>query len=132
MKVMLDCDVLLDVLLDRAPHRTASATVLDWASQQPGRACVAWHTLANLIYIVEGDTDRFIRELLRFVDIPRTGTADMHFALSLPMNDHEDAMQVAAAVAAGASTIITRNTRDYQNAPIPALTPSDFLSHPPA
>ena len=48
-------------------------------------------------------------------------------ALTLPINDFEDAMQAAAAVEAGVDFIVTRNVADYVNSPIPAHRPAAFL-----
>jgi len=48
MKLHLDCDVLLDVALNREAFFEASSVVLDWAQQNPGKVSLAWHTLANL------------------------------------------------------------------------------------
>jgi len=47
MKVFFDCDVLLDVGLQREPHFDASARLLDWAERHPGRAALAWHSVGN-------------------------------------------------------------------------------------
>ncbi len=129
MKVLLDCDVLLDVVLNRAPYRDASARLLDWAERHPGRCVVAWHTLSNLFYLAEGNVRAFVGELLAFADVPRTGTDDVRYALSLPMQDLEDAMQSAAAVAARADFIATRNVRHFKQSPVPALTPERILEH---
>ena len=41
--------------------------------------------------------------------------------------DFEDAMKVAAARACGARHIVTRNVKDYQRSPIPAIRPQDAL-----
>ena len=43
------------------------------------------------------------------------------------MKDFEDALQVAAAMAAGAEVIATRNVRDYAHAPIRAASPEALL-----
>ena len=43
------------------------------------------------------------------------------------MRDFEDAMQVAAARACGASHIVTRNARDYARSPIPAIDADEAL-----
>ena len=45
----------------------------------------------------------------------------------LPMQDFEDAMQVAAADMAKVDFIITRNTKDFKNSPIPAMDPGEFV-----
>lgn len=43
------------------------------------------------------------------------------------MSDFEDALQVAAALAANADFIVTRNLQDFRRSPLPALTPPQFL-----
>ena len=57
-----------------------------------------------------------------------TYTSAIRYAVSLPMNDFKDAMQVAAARACGARYIVTRNLGDYERSPIPAASPQDFLN----
>ena len=68
---------------------------------------------------------------LAFVEVAPTGTAEAKHALALGMSDFEDAMQAAAAVQAGVDFIVTRNTGDYGSAPIPAITPDEFLAYSP-
>ncbi len=49
------------------------------------------------------------------------------------MSDFDDALQVAAAMACGASVIVTRNERDFKSSPVPALNPETFMrKHPGA
>ena len=52
----------------------------------------------------------------------------MRYAIDLPMADFEDALQVAAASACGARSIVTRNARDFARSPIPAVTPAEALA----
>ena len=123
----MDTDVLLDVALKRNEFLRASQDVLRWAESEPGQAAVAWHTLSTIAYLTESPRE-FIMQLLEFVEVARTDTENARFAMRLPMNDLEDALQVAAAMAFDAAFIVTRNLRDYRKSPIPALSPSDFLS----
>jgi len=44
------------------------------------------------------------------------------------MRDFEDALQVAAAVACGASVIATRNLQDYAKSPVRAAEPLFVLA----
>ena len=127
MKFLIDCDVLLDVAPHREPHFTHSAAVIDWAEQHPGQACLAWHTVANLFYLIDGKTTHFIEDLIRFAEIPPAGTIAVQYALRLGFRDFEDALQVAAADQFQAQAIVTRNLKHYKNSPIRALTPSDLL-----
>ena len=127
MRVLLDTDVLLDVALKRESFLTASQDVLRWAEGEPGQAAVAWHTLSNIAYLTVSPRE-FIRQLLRFVEVAEVGTKEARQAVGLPMTDLEDALQAAAALAFGASFVVTRNVRDYRKSPVPALSPADFLA----
>jgi predicted nucleic acid-binding protein len=130
--ILLDTDVLLDVALDREPHAEASSALLTHFERRPRGAFVAWHTLANLYYLLRpmrgsGDAREFIKELAAFVTVAPTDTEAMRFAASLPLSDLEDAMQVAAARSCGALYIATRNVKDFRRSPIPARTPAQLL-----
>ena len=125
MRILIDSDVLLDVVLAREPYVAASAAVLEWA-EAGGEAAVAWHSLTNCYYLLKGGRP-FLRKLLGFVEVAPVATADARNALRLPMSDVEDAFQAAAAMAWKADFIITRNLPDYQKSPVPAISPVDFL-----
>lgn len=131
--MLIDTDVLIDVALDRSPHSKSSSELLDRVERGARRAFVAWHTLSNFYYLVtpaRGDADarEFITELVRFVAVAPADTPALRYAVSLPMADFEDAMQVAAARACGAHQIVTRNVRDFVRSPIPAMTPGEALA----
>jgi predicted nucleic acid-binding protein len=126
MRILIDCDVLLDVALQRRLHFKASAEILDWAERNPGHAAVAWHTLSNLHYLCPGGARKFIEDLLQFVEIPRTGSERMRQAVALPMKDLEDAMQSVAAEEFGAQVIATRNVSDFSLSPIHAIIPNEL------
>ena len=128
MRLFIDTDVLLDVLLAREPHLSASSVLLDWASAHPGKAAVSWHGLANVHYLCEGGAEDFIHDLLHFCEVPATGTSDMLLALDMDFKDLEDALQTAAALKFNAQLIVTRNVRDYRKAGIAVKTPADVLS----
>ena len=131
--MLIDTDVLIDVALDRSPHSEFSSELLDRVERGGRRAFVAWHTLSNFYYLVtpargDADTRDFIAELVRFVAVAPADTPALRYAVSLPMADFEDAMQVAAARACGAHHIVTRNVRDFVRSPIPAMTPGEALA----
>lgn len=130
--ILLDADVLLDVALDRAPHADASAELLELLERRPRMAFMAWHTVANVFYLMRptrgaSATREFLRDLTTFVSVAPAGTDDLRYAASLPMADLEDAMQVAAARACGAQYIATRNLRDFGRSPIPVRSPAELL-----
>lgn len=92
---------------------------------------VAWHTIANIYYMLSGARRRdqvleFIRDLAGITSIAPVDSEALTVALSLRMTDFEDAMQVASALAASAEVIVTRNTRDFRTSPVRAVAPRDF------
>ena len=131
--MLLDTDVLLDVALDRQPHVDASGELLDRLERGREKAFIAWHTVSNFYYLVAPSrggpgAHGFILDLTRFVAVAETDTRAVRYAAELPMRDFEDALQVAAARVCGARHIVTRNVRDFDRSPIPALTPSEALA----
>jgi predicted nucleic acid-binding protein len=130
MRIFIDTDVLLDVLLGREQYLDKSSVVVDWAERNPGCAAVSWHGLANIHYLSRDGAEAFIVDLLRFAEIPRTGTASMLEAVEMKFSDLEDAMQVSAALLFEADLIVTRNVRDFRNARVKELTPAEFSELP--
>jgi predicted nucleic acid-binding protein len=131
--LLLDTDVLLDAALDRRPFSRDAVGLLNALDAHPGRACVAWHSIANFYYLTRPklgrlDTLDFVRDLCRFAAVPATGTGDVQYALDLNLADFEDALQVAAAVACRAQFIVTRNLPHYRKSPVPAVAPAQVLS----
>ena len=130
--ILIDTDILVDLALDRDPHAGPASALLDYLEIRHRRAFVAWHSLSNFYYLVSPargreSTREFLVGLTRFLTVAPSDTDALRFAAQLPMNDFEDALQVAAARACGASFIATRNTSDYRHSPIPALSPKAVL-----
>ncbi|NCY22290.1 hypothetical protein EBX31_10095 [bacterium] len=129
MRILIDCDVLLDVCLARDPHFEHSAAVLRWAELHPGKAAVAWHTCSNLAYLARGNLARtFLRELLEFIVIPPLDTESLQRALGFAIPDLEDAMQAVAAEKFSALRIVTRNLSHFSKSPVPAVHPRELLT----
>ncbi len=132
MKLLLDANVLLDTALRRAPFAADSDRVIQWCQEHPHAGLVAWHSVANIYYFLRvawtnAKAREFIADLLRFAIVAETGSAAVRQALSLPMSDFEDALQVAAALAGEADFIVTRDTRDFRQSPLRVMTPPQFL-----
>ena len=131
--IFIDSDVLIDIALDRHPHSGPASDLLDAIESGAETACIAWHSVSNLYYLVAPtrggvSTRDFILELTQLVGVATTDTEGIRYAAELPMADFEDAMQVAAARACEAQYIVTRNVRDYQQSPIRAISPQAALA----
>lgn len=118
----------MDVALNRVHFIADSAKVLDWAEMHPKQAAIAWHSVANVAYLVKQDARAFLAELLAFVEVAAGDTATVRQALAMPTKDFEDALQASAAIGFGADIIVTRNVSDYKKLPITAMTPTRFVA----
>ena len=58
----------------------------------------------------------------------RSSFFTLRAGLDFNINDYEDAVSAACAVAAKSEFVITRDLKDFANAPIAALTPNDFIA----
>ena len=69
-----------------------------------------------------------LTNLLLILDVLTVYRNDVYDALQSGWNDFEDALQATVAVQSGIDAIVTRNTRDYQNAQnIDIVHPRDFI-----
>jgi hypothetical protein len=130
VRLLLDINIILDVALKRRGEARSASVIASCGGQH--EAWLAWHSVATLAYLMEKQHDvatarEFVTGLLSWARVATTGHEDAQRALDLDMADFEDALQVAAALACGARYVITRNVRDFGRAPIPALTPEEFL-----
>jgi predicted nucleic acid-binding protein len=132
MRALLDTNVVLDALLRRAEFVVDSYAL--WQACAAGRleGWISAITPVNVFYIapkqVGADQARqHVADLLTAFQVLPIDAATLHAAQSLPMADFEDAVQAAAA-AAHLDALVTRNTKDYANAPLPSLAAAE----PPA
>jgi len=134
MRVLLDTDVVLDVILAREPFAADSVQLFKLHDQQIIQGCVAAITPVNVFYFVRkfksmGVARQAVDLLLdSFTVCPLTATV-LRAAQALPISDYEDAVQHASGSAVGVEAIVTRNVDDYKNATLPIFTPKDFLRH---
>ena len=133
LRLLLDINVILDVLQRREPHFMDSASVVAAAESGRCQGMVAAHTITTIFYLVakhsSPETARLqIAEMLRFLDVAAVDRAALVRALTMPYADFEDAVQMAAASAAGADYVVTRDLSDYLHGPLPALTPAEALA----
>ncbi|TDU81175.1 putative nucleic acid-binding protein [Prosthecobacter fusiformis] len=132
MRIFLDTNILLDIIEQRMPHYTASQTVLDECDQRGFEIFVAWHGLATVFYITakkrgEPYALQMIRDLLTWATVATVGQDEAQEALGYGIPDYEDALIAAAASAANADWLITRDEAGFSKGPIAAINPTDFL-----
>ncbi len=133
MRVLLDTDVVLDVVLAREPFAQTSVQLFKLHEQGKIDAYIAAITPINVFYITRkikgGATARqAVDLLLGSLAVCPLSHSVLDEAYKLPSADYEDAVQHASATVNGLDTIVTRDINDYKNATIPVLSPIDFLA----
>ena len=133
MKLLLDINVLLDVLLQRDPLAEPAANLLTRIERGEAEGFIAGHTLTTIHYVVSRARDRqlaaaAVTDLLRFMEVIPVEKMDFSQALVLPMEDFEDAVQAAAALKIGVDYIVTRDEKGFGRLSIPSLNSGEILS----
>jgi predicted nucleic acid-binding protein len=129
VKILIDTNLFLDVALKRQPFLADSAKVLDWTENNPKHAAIAWHSVSNIAYLLQGNARDFLSDLLVFMEVAAGDTATVRQALGMQTRDFEDALQAAAALEFGADLIVTRNPNDFKKLPIAVMTPAVFVQN---
>jgi len=143
MRVLLDTNVLLDAMLQRAPWHKEADAVLQAAALGQVSCAATTLTLATLFYLgrkVVGTAPARagVRNYLAAFAILPIDKQTLLDADAMPGNDFEDNILIAAAVAASMDAIVTRNLADFAHSPIPVWDPAEVLkrlqagSPPPA
>lgn len=134
MKILIDTNIILDILLHRADFFDASYNVLKLSALSKVEVFVTANAITDIYYILrrtnkdaEKSKEALVR-LLNLVDIAEVLPSDVTAALSSKITDFEDALVGAIAKRIKAGYIVTRNTRDFSNSPVPAIDPQDFLA----
>jgi len=133
MKVTVDINVLLDVFQKREPHYAASARVMSMVASGTLEGVCPAHGLTTLYFLVrkhgsKPEAEAAMERVLRHFKIGNLEADGWQKARRLPLDDFEDAAVASVAETSGSLFIVTRNTDDFSGAPVPAISPVDFLS----
>jgi len=128
MRILLDTNILLDVLLDRQPHADASAAVVAAVDKGVAQGLLAAHAVTTIHYLIRREMSaararKLISSILAVFEIAAIDEVVIHEALQLSCPDFEDAVTAAAARMARCDYIVTREPKGFQSSPIRSLTP---------
>ena len=133
MIILVDTNVVLDVLMKREPYTEAAQHILTKCANREIVGYLAANSIPNLFYILrkaysQKERRKFIKNLCDIFRISDLNAEKiMAAAENEDFSDFEDCLQDECAAQNHADYIITRNTDDFSNSNIPAVTPSDFL-----
>jgi predicted nucleic acid-binding protein len=135
MKVLVDTNVILDVLLNRTAFFDNSREIFGLAEHRQIGALISASAMTDIFYFVHKNCKatsavyQIVDDLCGVFTIAPVCETTITAALALRWKDFEDAVQYMTAKENGADYIITRNKDDYETADIPCLSPADFGAH---
>jgi predicted nucleic acid-binding protein len=132
MKILIDTNIFLDVILSRKPHYESSAEIWSLVSEKKISGCISAISINNLQYILLRQKDRklvgeLIDQLLDEFEIVPLSKSLLREARKVDKNDFEDMIQYISAKRSGCDHIITRNIKDFPKEDIILTEPSDLL-----
>ena len=135
MRALIDTCVIVDALQSREPFCADAQKIFLAVANRWFDGCITAKASADIYYLAhrtthsDTETRKILAKLFVLYDLLDTTAMDCRRALSSNMADYEDAVMVETALRSGCDCIVTRNRKDYQNASIPAYSPSEFLQH---
>jgi len=132
VRVLVDTNVVLDVLLDRRPHSVDSLQVFKLIEESRIEGLLCATTITTIDYLLtqslnRNDARTHLAQLIRLFDIASVNRAVIEGAMKSRIADFEDAVLEQAALQSGAEAIITRNAKDFAKGAVKVLDPKQFL-----
>ena len=139
MRVLIDTNVLLDVLLPRPPFFASSAKVWALAEAKQFEPLVCAVTLTTIHYLVDRQAgraaaDAAVRVVHQLGHTTAVDTQTVADALNSGNPDFEDAVQAASAMGAGGTHVVTRDPRGFAKTGLTVVSPAQLIaltSRPP-
>ena len=132
MKIVIDNNIVLDALLGCQPFNEAAEKILT-ACVDTHKGCLSVNSLTDIFYVLKKSIDvssakAAIKKLIELLVIISFTDEDCLNALSLPIDDFEDALIVMCGRNEGADCIVTRDEKFLKiNSHIPVLSPDVLL-----
>ena len=133
MRLVLDTNVVLDVLLEREGFVEPASRLFALAEAHLLEGVVCATTVTTLDYLISKAHGRraahaALSDLLDLFDVAPVDRETLRRALDAPFADFEDAVLHEAARAQGADAIVTRDIRDFRKGDLPAWLPAEAVA----
>ena len=119
MKILFDTNIVLDLLLDRAPFADAAAELFAKVEDGTIVGYLCGTTVTTIHYLTtkvigSARAEEEIGKLLSLFEVAPVNRVILQSALKAGFADFEDAVIHEAAGHAGAEAIVTRNLKDFK------------------
>ena len=133
MRVIVDTNVVLDVLLDREPFVEAAVAVFCLVEESRIDAFLCATTITTIDYLLSQSLPASkardaLHRLISLFEIATVNRLVIERALGSKINDFEDAVLDEAGQMAGVDSVVTRNTKDFARSALKIFDPNEFLA----
>lgn len=133
MRLLLDTNILLDVLLARSPHADAAVRILTAVEAEVVTGVIGATSVTTVFYLATKAVGvrrakGHVRTILSLFEIAPVTEAVLARALELGFADFEDAVLHEAARAARCTGIVTRDAQGFRRAELPVYSPTELLA----
>lgn len=133
MKVLYDVNVLLDVLLQRAPFHLTAAKLLAAAEQSQVHGFLCSSSVTTIYYLIVQHMEplaakQIIQRLLQIFDLAPVDRLVLQSALQSAITDFEDAVLCESAYHVGVDGIVTRDAAHFAASPVKVYSPDGLLT----
>lgn len=131
MRILIDTNVVLDLMLDRQPWSQDAGELFARVETGEIEGYLCATTVTTIHYLATRVVGRDaalqqVRKLLSLFEVAPVHRPVLEAAMELDFGDYEDAVLYEAARQVAARAIVTRNPRDFKAADLPVLLPTEF------
>lgn len=133
MKIVIDTNIVLDILLERKDYLENSLLSIKKAIDNGDRLFISASSATDIYSIIRKHTGSRIialdglKKLAEIATFAEVNDECIYTALYSKLADFEDAVVDAVATSVSADVILTRNTLDFANSTNTIMAPIDFI-----
>lgn len=132
MKLLFDTNIILDVMLLRAPFYRAATQLISEVERKKINGYICATTVTTIYYLIskvkkKKEATQLIKNLLQLFNVTQVNKSILESALHSTFEDFEDSVIHESALRVGLDGIVTRNRKDYRNSSIPIFDPEEIL-----
>ncbi len=134
MKVMIDTNIFIDVLLERENFVEESCKVLSMCEEHSISGFVSASAVTDIYYLVRKYTHstelsyKAVGKVLEIVKVCSVTNNDVLVAFQKQAKDFEDCLVSVCAKTNNCDYIITRNKKDFEDFEVKAISPTEFIN----
>lgn len=133
MKILLDTNVVLDVLLDNEQFREDSYGAMKKALEDGHIIYLSASAATDIFYVLrkalgsKSEALSSMKDIMKIIFFAKVDEDDILYAFASRITDFEDAVVDSVAASLKADFILTRNKKDFKYASNKILSPGEYL-----